>query len=80
MRKRLTQLTSSAVTPMWLRPSFLFSSNATDDESEDGSGEFDDAAPPASTSGEDRGAKPKQPKLGSGDDVYVKDFSDGDDD
>lgn len=52
----------------------------SDDESEEGSGEFDEAAPPASTSGEDRGTKPKQPKLGSGDDVYVKDFSDGDDD
>jgi len=49
----------------------------SDDESEEG--ESDEGAQPASSSAEDRGARPKQPKLASGDDVYVKDFSDGDD-
>jgi len=49
----------------------------SDDESEED--ESDEGAQPASSSADDRGAKAKQPKLASGDDVYVKDFSDADD-
>lgn len=53
----------------------------SDDESEDEDG---DAAKPASSSSgggaEGRSAEPKQRKVAAGDDVYVKDFSDGDDD
>lgn len=47
-----------------------------DDESE-GSGE--DGAKLGVAAGEERGASPKQRKIVTGDDVYVKDYSDGDD-
>jgi len=54
----------------------------SDDESEDD--EDGGAAKPESSSrgdgAEGRGAEPKQRKVAAGDDVYVKDFSDGDDD
>jgi len=46
------------------------------DEDED---EGADGAQPAASTADDRGALPKQRKKDEGDDVYVKDFSDGED-
>lgn len=61
----------------------------SDDESEEGEEEEEDGGgavaaaasqPASSAAAEDlRGAKPKQRKVTAGDDVYVKDFSDGED-
>jgi len=53
------------------------SDDELEDDDEDGSGE--EGAKPEGALGEERSASAKQRKLASGEDVYSKDYSDGDD-